>query len=83
MSNAAKFAGQPGREQWIIGTAMAGAVNACNAPFCEDNPAENTPGYIDEVAGVIASHSSPMAIEDAIQVLEAALKIARSTPVNV
>lgn len=66
------------RECWIIGTALAGAVNACNAPFCEDNVAENTPGYIDNVAGVVASQSGAMAIEDAIQVLEVALKITRS-----
>lgn len=66
------------REQWIIGMALAGAINACNAPFCEENDAEHTPGYIDNIAKVITQQCGPMAIEDAIQVLEAALKLART-----
>jgi len=65
------------REQWILGTTMAAAVNALNAPFCETDsePMSADKAYIEEVASQISDQSSKMAIEDAISVLERALEI--------
>lgn len=66
------------REQWMLATALAGAVNTCNAPFCampitEQEAVNRDPGTIDAVAAELARQSSRMAIEDAIDVLEQAL----------
>lgn len=66
------------REQWMLANALAGAINACNAPFCvgEDEEQEEInrdPNYIDSVASELSRLCSRMAIEDTLQLLEAAL----------
>jgi hypothetical protein len=67
------------REQWMLANAFAGVINACNAPFSvgegeEQEEVNRDPNYIDNLASELARRCSPMAIEDAIQVLEAALR---------
>lgn len=61
------------REQWMLATALAGAVNTCNAPFCAmpitaEEAVNRDPGTIDAVAAELARQSSRMATEDAIPV---------------
>lgn len=66
------------REQWMLANALAGVVNACNAPFCvgehegqeEINRDQN---YIDSVALELSRLCSRFAIEDTVQLLEKAL----------
>lgn len=67
------------REQWMLARSLAGSINACNAPFCVgegegQEEINRDPNYIDNVASELARQCSRMAIEDAIQVLEAALR---------
>lgn len=64
------------REQWILASQMASAVQCLNAPFCEGGPAEGpNPGWIHTVAEEIAARTGYMALEDAICVLQEALAI--------
>jgi len=66
------------REQWMIGTAISGVVNATNAANCSvDGSPEAVnadPHYISNVAAVIAKTSSRMQVESAIAVLNATLE---------
>lgn len=66
------------REQWMIGTALSGVVNAINAPFCsldcEPEAVNSDPEYVEAVAFTISKTSSRMQVESAITVLNAALK---------
>jgi hypothetical protein len=66
------------REQWILANALAGIVNACNAPFCvgefeEREEINRDPHYIDNVASELSRLCSRMAIEDTLHLLETAL----------
>ena len=66
------------REQWMLANALAGIINACNAPFCvgereEREEINREPDYIDNVASELSRLCSRMAIEDTVQVLERAL----------
>jgi hypothetical protein len=67
------------REQWMLAQVLAGAVMACNAPFCADDGEEEAINsdrdYIDNVAAELAERTSIMALEDAISVLEKALEL--------
>lgn len=68
----------PTREQWMLAQALAGVIQACNAPFCADPMGEpeeinRDPHYIDNVATRLSELCSRMAIEDAMEVLERAL----------
>jgi len=63
----------------MLANSLAGAINACNAPFCvrdgeEREEVNRDPHYIENVASEISRLCGQMAIEDAIQVLEAALR---------
>jgi hypothetical protein len=66
-------------EQWMLAQSLAGAIRACNAPFCceddEEEEVNRDRSYVENVASELAGLCSPMAIEDAIQVLECALRI--------
>lgn len=66
------------REQWMLANALAGIVNACNAPFCTNEHEKREeinrdPHYIDNVAGQLSQRCGRMAIEDTILILERAL----------
>lgn len=66
------------REQWMLATTLAAACNACNAPFCsidgEEEAVNADLDYLDNVAHGVAERTSVMALEDAIDVLTAALR---------
>ena len=66
------------REQWMIAVAFSGAVQALNAPFCsydnEEEAVNAQPDYIPNVGKKIGELCGRMQIEDAISVLEEALK---------
>jgi hypothetical protein len=73
------------REQWMLAQLLAGAVNACNAPFCvgkgeQKEEVNRDRNYVANVAAELARLCSPMAIEDAVQVLEEALQKSRENP---
>jgi hypothetical protein len=66
------------REQWMLASALAGIVNASNAPFCvgeceEQEEVDRDPHYIDNVAAELSRRCSRMALEDTVQLLERAL----------
>lgn len=66
------------REQCILANALAGAINACNAPFCvgereEREEINRDPDYVENVASELSRLCSRMAIEDAMEILERAL----------
>lgn len=67
------------REQWMLARSLAGAVNACNAPFCvnEDGIEEvnRDQTYVSNVALELSSLCSRMAIEDTMQILDRALSL--------
>lgn len=70
----------PTREQWMIATALAGVVNAANAPFCySEHEAEEEVNrdsdYIDNVATQLSELCGRMALEDTVQLLERAIEI--------
>ncbi len=67
----------PTREQWIIAVTLSGSINATNSLFCsrdgEQEEVNKDPGCIDAIATELTKHSSRMAIEDTITILNAAL----------
>src|SRR5207249_951466 len=67
------------REQWMLAQALAGVIQACNAPFCADPLGEEPeevnrdPLYLDKVATRLSQLCSRMMIEDVIDLLEITL----------
>ena len=59
--------------QWVLARQMATAVMCLNAPFCDGGQAED-PAWVAVVASRIADQTTKMSLEDAIGVLQAALK---------
>jgi hypothetical protein len=75
------------REQWMIAHALAGAVNALNAPFCigpweTTSEATHDPSYCTNVALELAKLCTPMALEDAIDILNMAIHKPAETPLG-
>jgi hypothetical protein len=62
----------------MVANALAGVVNAANAPFCvgESEKREEInldPHYIDNVARQLSKLCGRMALEDTVQILETAI----------
>jgi hypothetical protein len=68
------------RERFILATVLSTAVMAVNAAFCVDPETAEKESinadseYLDKLAGLVAAHTSRMAVEDTIAVLENVLR---------
>jgi hypothetical protein len=63
------------RELWIAGQSLKGAVEGLNALFCDgENERQISNEEFDELAEKLSTSLSPMMLEDAIDILTAALK---------
>lgn len=70
------------REQWMLAQTMAGAIRACNAPFCADvgnsSAVDRDPNYINYIAEALAELCGPMMIDSTMQVLTQSLRYLES-----
>lgn len=63
------------REQWTLGKQMAAAVACLNAPFCDGGPGERKE-WCEAISAVVARDCGGiMALQDAISVLEDAIRL--------
>jgi hypothetical protein len=64
----------------MLAQALAGAINAANAPFCcgeseLEEEVNRDPSYLENVAIEVSRLCGKMALEDTIQILERAREI--------